>query len=76
MKNIIVTVCRRLQTLSVCVSVCLSRFYAFISLTMSWILIKLGENIETSVRLIVSKFHSATPFGLCATHEARNGSIG
>ena len=53
-----------LPTLSVCVSVylcvCLSRFYGFISLTMSRILIKRGENVGTLVRLIVLKFeHSA-----------------
>ena len=53
-----------LQTLSVCVCVrvcvcmCVSpALTAYISLTMGWILIKLGENVGTSVRLIVLKFH-------------------
>ena len=63
---------RLLQTLSVCVSVCLYRLY----LTMGRIFIKLGENIGTSVRSIVLKFHCATPLGLCATREARNRSKG
>ena len=54
-----------LPTLSVCVSVCLCfcpAFTAYISVTMGWILIKLGENVGTyiQVRLIVLKFeHSA-----------------
>ena len=48
----------------VCVCVCLSvrdpAFTAYISLTMSRIWIKLGENVGTLVRLIVLKFeHSA-----------------
>ena len=38
--------------LFVCVSVC-PAFTAYISLTMGRILIKLGENVETLVRLIV-----------------------
>ena len=49
--------------LSVCVSVCVSvcpAFTAYISVTMGWILIKLGGNVGTLVRLIVLKFeHSA-----------------
>ena len=56
-----------LPTLSVCVSVCVSvclsvcpAFTAYISLTMSWILIKLDGNVGTLIRLIVLKFeHSA-----------------
>ena len=32
---------------------------AYISVTMSWILMKLGESVGTLVRLIVSKFHCA-----------------
>ena len=40
-------------------SVC-PAFTAYISVTMGWILIKLGENVGTSVQLIVLKFeHSA-----------------
>ena len=51
-----------LQTLSVCmfICVCLSvcpAFTAYITLTMCRILIKLGENVGTLVRLIVLKFH-------------------
>ena len=59
--------CRLLQTLSVCVclSVC-PAFTAYISFTMSCILIKLGENVLTSVQLIVSNFSCATPLWLCA----------
>ena len=54
--------CRLLQTLSecVCLSVCVSvgpAFTAYISLTMGWISIKLGENVGTLVRLIVLEFH-------------------
>ena len=41
--------------LCVCLSVCLPRFY--ISLTVGQILIKLVENVITSVRMIVLKFH-------------------
>ena len=63
--------CRLLQTLSVCVSVCLCvrlsvclsvcvsvcpAFTAYISLTVGRILIKLGENVGTLVRLIVPYF--------------------
>ena len=45
--------------LSVCLCVC-PAFTAYISLTMGRIFIKLGENVGTSVRLIVLKFeHSA-----------------
>ena len=64
--NLIVTVCGLwlLQTLSVCVSVCLTvclcvcpAFTAYILLTIGRIVIKLGENVGTSVRLIVWKFH-------------------
>ena len=43
-----------------CVSVC-PAFTACISLTMGRTLIKLGENVGTSVQLIVSKVHCATP---------------
>ena len=43
----------------VCLSVC-PAFMAYISLTICRILIKLGENVGTSVRLIVLKFHCAT----------------
>ena len=40
-------------------SVC-PAFTAYISVTMGWILIKLGENVGTLVQLIVLKFeHSA-----------------
>ena len=50
--------------LSVCLCVCVCvcpAFTAYISLTMGRILIKLGENVGTLVRLIVLKFeHSAT----------------
>ena len=57
-----------LPTLSVCVSVCVSvclsvclcvcpAFTAYISLTMSRMLINLGESVGTSVRLIVLRFH-------------------
>ena len=45
--------------LSVCLSVCLSAclaFTAYISVTMGWILIKLGVNVGTLVQLIVLKF--------------------
>ena len=59
----------------VCVSVC-PAITAYISLTMGRILIKLSENVGTSVQLIVLKFFCATPLGLCATREARNGSKG
>ena len=49
--------------LSVCLSVCVSvcpAFTGYISVTMGWILIKLGGNVETLVQLIVFKFeHSA-----------------
>ena len=49
--------------LSVCLSVCVSvcpAFTAYIPLTIGRILIKLSENVGTSVRLIVFKFeHSA-----------------
>ena len=44
----------------VCVCVCLSvrnAFTAYISFTMGRVLIKLDENVGTSVRLIVSQFH-------------------
>ena len=41
---------------SVCVCVC-PAFTAYISLSMGQILIKIGENVGTSVRLIVLKFH-------------------
>ena len=45
--------------LSVCLSVC-PAFTAYISVTMGWILIKLGEYPGTLVRLNVLKFvHSA-----------------
>ena len=40
----------------VCVSVC-HTFTAYISLTMGRILIKIGENVGTLLRLIVLKFH-------------------
>ena len=42
--------------LSVCVSVC-PALMAYISVTSSRILIKLGGNVGTQVRLIVLKFH-------------------
>ena len=49
--------------LSVCLCICVSvysAFTAYISLIMDQVLIKLGENVITSVRLIVLKFeHSA-----------------
>ena len=57
--------------LSLCLSVC-PAIKAYISVTMSWILMKLGESVGTQVRLIVLKFHCASPLGLCATREARN----
>ena len=62
-----------LPTLSVCVCVCLSlcpAFTAYISLTVGRIFIKLGENVGTLVRLIVLKFHCATPLRVCATLRA------
>ena len=40
---------------SVCVSVC-PAFLVYILLTMGWNLIKLGENVGTSVRLNVLNF--------------------
>ena len=43
---------------------------------MGRILIKLGENVGTSVWLILLKFHCATPLELCATRKAHNGSKG
>ena len=46
--------CRLLQTLSLCVC---PAFTADISLTMGRILVKLGENVGSLVRLIVYKFH-------------------
>ena len=39
-----------------CLSVC-PAFTAYISLTLDRILIKLGENVRTLVRMIVLKFH-------------------
>ena len=45
-----------------CLSVC-PAFTAYISLTMSRILIKLGENVGTSVRLIVLKFENSAAKG-------------
>ena len=54
-----------LPILSVCVCLCVClcvcpAFTADISVTMGWILIKLGGNVGTQVRLIVLKFeHSA-----------------
>ena len=59
---IIVTVCGLWfqQTLSLCVSVCLSvcpGFTAYILLNMCRILIKLSESVGILVRLIVLKFH-------------------
>ena len=59
----IVTVCGLwlLQTLSMCLSVyvcvCVSRVTAYISLTISRILIKLDGNVGTAVQMIVLKFH-------------------
>ena len=44
----------------VCVCVCLSvcpAFTAYTSLPIGWILVKLRENVETLIRLIVIKFH-------------------
>ena len=73
--SFIVTVCGLwlLQTLSVglCVCVCVfvQLFTAYISLSMGRILIKLGENVENLVRLIVFKFH-------CTMCKARNKSKG
>ena len=70
--NTFIVTVSRLQTptnficVSVCVSVC-PTFTAYVSLTLGRILIRLGENVGTLVRLIVSKFHCATPLGLCAT---------
>ena len=40
-------------------------------LTVDRILIKLGEYVGTSVRLIVLRFHCATPVGLCATQRTK-----
>ena len=58
----IATVCRlQIPTNFICVCVCLSvcpAFTAYISLTIDQILIKLGENVETSIRLIVLKFEN------------------
>ena len=59
----------------VCLSVCLSRFsrfsrfyqfMAYISLIIGRILIKLGENVGTLVRMILLKSNCVTLFGLCA----------
>ena len=43
---------------------------------MSRVLIKLGDNVVTLIRLIVLKFYCDTVLRLCATREARNGSKG
>ena len=52
--------------LSVCLSVCVSvcpAFTAYISVTMGWILIKLGENFGTLVQLIMLKFEYSAAKG-------------
>ena len=52
--------------LSLCPSVPLSvcpAIKAYISVTMSWILMKLGENVGTLVRLIVLKFERSAAKG-------------
>ena len=69
--------CKLLQTLSLCVSVC-PAFTAYISLTMGQILIKLGENVGTSIVCIKISLRYATfaLLWLCATGKARNGSKG
>ena len=54
----VLRVCEGIIYICVCVMVCVCpTFPVYISLTMGQILIKLSENIVTSVRLIVLKFH-------------------
>ena len=53
----------------VCLSVC-PAFTAYISLTMGRILIKLGENVGTLIRLIVLKFEHSAAKGK-TTHKGK-----
>ena len=57
-------------SLSVCVSVC-PAFTAYISVTIGAILIKLGGNVGTLVRLIVLKFEHSAAKGK-TTHKGKN----
>ena len=55
-------------------SVCVSASTAYILLTMGRILIKLGENVGTLVRLIALKFHKIYQLGRAGRDIGEEGT--